>query len=155
MLFITLSVFAQKDAKSVNFNLNYGTEAESIGIGGQFTYNFSERFRVAPDFTYFFENNNVSTWNLNLNAHYLFPLNDSKITLYPIAGLILAHWSSSEKVESSKQMSLSATKVGFNLGGGLQYNFSRVFFFRGELKYNSVSDNYDQTVISAGLGFNF
>jgi Opacity protein and related surface antigens len=156
-LFITLSVFAQKDAKSVNFSLNYGTEIESVGIGGQFTYNLSERFRVAPDFTYFLENNNWKEWDLNLNAHYLFPLNDSKITIYPIAGFILTHWSFDDGTEagSNKPTSLSATKVGFNLGGGMQYAFSNTFFFRGELKYNSTSEYYNQTVISAGLGFNF
>ena len=156
-LFITLNAFAQKDAKSVNFSLNYGTEIESIGIGGQFTYNFSERFRVAPDFTYFLKNDNMSKWDLNLNVHYLFPLNDSKMTLYPVAGLIFTHWSwDGGKVEANGlSLSASETKIGFNLGGGLQYDFSSVFFFRGELKYNIVSDNFDQTVISAGIGFNF
>ena len=154
-LFIALNVFAQKEAKSVNLNLNFGTNIESIGIGGQFTYNFSERFRAAPDFTYFLENNNYKAWNLNLNAHYLFPLNDSKITIYPIAGFILTHWTSTIESTTEKSMFPSATRVGLNLGGGLQYDFSKVFFFRGELKYNTAPDNYDQTVISAGIGFNF
>ena len=166
-LFIALNVFAQKNAKSANLNLNYGTEIESVGIGGQFTYGFSERFRVAHDFTYFLKRNNTN-WIMNLNVHYLFPLNDSKISLYPIAGLTLTYWSF-EKTFTSWEWRWNGgpfeyyentytslhMKVGFDLGGGMQYNFSNTFFFRGELKYNIVSEPHDRAVISAGLGFNF
>ncbi|MDR1370104.1 MAG: porin family protein [Dysgonamonadaceae bacterium] len=150
-----MSVSEQKKEKSIGFSLNYGTEIESLGIGGHFTYNLTDHLRLAPDFTYFFKNNNLNEWDLNINGHYLFPLDDSKVTVYPIFGFIITHWSHGDKVNlGNYTFSASETKFGINLGGGIQYDLTGKMFFKSELKYCIVSD-FDQAVVSVGLGFRF
>jgi outer membrane protein X len=154
-LFIILNASAQKEEKSIGFSLNYGSEIESLGIGGHFTYNLINHFRLATDFTYFIKKNNINAWDLNVNAHYLVPLSDTPVTVYPVLGFIITHWSYGEEINlGNYKFSASKTKVGVNLGGGLQYDITRNFFFKSELKYAIVSD-FDQAVITAGLGIKF
>ncbi len=154
-LFIALGASAQKEEKSIGLSLNYGTEIESLGIGGHFNYNVTDHIRLAPDFTYFFENDGLNEWDLNLNAHYLFPLDNSKVTVYPIAGFLITHWSAGIDLNiGGLSISASETKFGVNLGGGIQCDITRNLFFKGELKYCLVSD-FDQAVVSVGLGYKF
>ncbi len=75
LLFVLLgSAHAQKGKQAIGFGLSYGTEIESIGLGIKYQYNITNPIRIEPSFNYFFENDNVSMLDLNVNFHYLFPV---------------------------------------------------------------------------------
>lgn len=153
---VVFGISAQKGEKSIGLNLNYGTEIESVGLGARFQYNLTDQLRLAPEFTYFFEKDYLSEWDINLNAHYLFPMQDN-LKLYPLAGLLITHWSADFDFNfgwASGSFSGSETKVGVNLGGGIQYDINPVLMVNGEIKYCIVSD-FDQAVISAGIAYKF
>ena len=94
LLFVLLgSAHAQKGKQAIGFGLSYGTEIESIGLGIKYQYNITNPIRIEPSFNYFFENDNVSMLDLNVNFHYLFPVAKS-VKLYPLFGLTLSNWCS-------------------------------------------------------------
>ncbi|MCE8698430.1 autotransporter outer membrane beta-barrel domain-containing protein, partial [Phocaeicola vulgatus] len=75
--------YAQKDRQAIGFGLSYGTEIESAGLGIKYQYNITNPLRIEPSFNYFFENDNVSMLDVNVNFHYLFPVAQS-VKLYPL-----------------------------------------------------------------------
>ena len=73
-MFVMLSsTYAQKGRQAIGFGLSYGTEIESAGLGIKYQYNITNPLRIEPSFNYFFENDNVSMLDLNVNFHYLCP----------------------------------------------------------------------------------
>lgn len=80
------STYAQKGRQAIGFGLSYGTEIESAGLGIKYQYNITNPLRIEPSFNYFFENDNVSMLDLNVNFHYLCPVAQS-VKLYPLFGL--------------------------------------------------------------------
>lgn len=87
LMFVMLSsTYAQKGRQAIGFGLSYGTEIESAGLGIKYQYNITNPLRIEPSFNYFFENDNVSMLDLNVNFHYLCPVAQS-VKLYPLFGL--------------------------------------------------------------------
>ena len=84
LMFVMLSsTYAQKGRQAIGFGLSYGTEIESAGLGIKYQYNITNPLRIEPSFNYFFENDNVSMLDLNVNFHYLCPVAQS-VKLYPL-----------------------------------------------------------------------
>ena len=83
--------YAQKGRQAIGFGLSYGTEIESAGLGIKYQYNITNPLRIEPSFNYFFENDNVSMLDVNVNFHYLFPVAQS-VKLYPLFGLTMSNW---------------------------------------------------------------
>ena len=78
LMFVMLSsTYAQKGRQAIGFGLSYGTEIESAGLGIKYQYNITNPLRIEPSFNYFFENDNVSMLDLNVNFHYLCPVAQS------------------------------------------------------------------------------
>ena len=72
--FIGVSAFAQKGETAVGINLMYGTEISNLGIGAKAQYNFTDAIRGEASFNYFLEKDAMKMWDININAHYLFPV---------------------------------------------------------------------------------
>lgn len=126
------SVFAQqKGDLSLGANLAFQTSGSDIGIGAKARYGFSERVRLDAGLTYFLPKASVSSLELAVNAHYLFPLKDSKFTLYPLAGLGYYH--------TLVSGGLSAGKFLVDFGGGASYKLSEGLSLGAEAKYLLVS----------------
>ena len=90
LMFVMLSsTYAQKGRQAIGFGLSYGTEIESAGLGIKYQYNITNPLRIEPSFNYFFENDNVSMLDLNVNFHYLCPVAQS-VKLYPLFGLTMS-----------------------------------------------------------------
>lgn len=68
LMFVMLSsTYAQKGRQAIGFGLSYGTEIESAGLGIKYQYNITNPLRIEPSFNYFFENDNVSMFELPLS----------------------------------------------------------------------------------------
>ena len=146
MFFIMGSAFAQKGIQAAGVHLSYGTEIESFGIGVKYQYNITDNIRLEPSMNYFFENNGVDMFDLNANAHYLFPM-ASNIRVYPLAGLTFSSWDAGKGIDN-------VTRLGVNLGSGAEFDIADNLMLNFELKYQFVSD-LDQAVFNVGIAYMF
>lgn len=145
MFFIMGSAFAQKGIQAAGVHLSYGTEIESFGIGIKYQYNITDNIRLEPSMNYFFENRGIDQFDINANAHYLFPM-DSNIRVYPLAGLTFARWDFGPGDD--------VTRLGVNAGGGAEMDITDKLLLNFELKYQFVSD-FDQAIFNIGVAYMF
>ena len=146
MICVMGSAFAQKGIQAGGIHLTYGTEIESFGIGVKYQYNVTDNIRLEPSMNYFFENNGIDQFDLNANVHYLFPM-ASNIRVYPLAGLTFARWDFGKAFDD-------VTRLGVNLGGGIETDIADNFMLNLELKYQFVSD-FDQAIFKIGIAYMF
>lgn len=116
-------------------------------------------------------------WDVNVNAHYLFPIAD-KFKVYPLVGLTYANckvdmgWSvegmSPEDIQdlidagiiedasevTGETSSESEGRFGVNLGAGIQYDLSSKFAINFEVKYQLIKD-FNQAVFGVGIAYKF
>ena len=143
MLCIVGSAMAKKGIKSVGLNLNYGTEIESFSLGVKYQQNITDEIRLEPSMNYYFENKGIDMFDVNFNAHYLFPM-ASNIRIYPLAGLTFERWDIG-KVKN---------KLGVNLGAGAEFDIADQWMMNFELKYKIIKD-FDQAAFSLGISYMF
>ena len=151
MFFIMGSALAQKGIQAGGVHLTYGTEIESFGIGVKYQYNITDNIRLEPSMNYFFENHGVDQFDLNANAHYLFPM-ASNVRVYPLAGLTFARWSFPQLIGG--KFSNDATRLGINIGGGAEMDITDKLMLNFELKYQLVND-FDQAIFNLGIAYMF
>lgn len=151
---VSMCAFAQKGQKAVGLNLSYGTEISNLGIGAKGQYNFTDAIRVEASFDYFLKKDDLSMWDVNVNAHYLFPVKDLKI--YPLVGLTYTNWKDSfDYWDGIKDYyDDSEGKFGVNLGGGVQYDINDNWAVNFEMKYQIIGD-FDQAVFGFGVAYKF
>ncbi len=123
------------------------TDNSNIGLGAKFRYNVIDPLRLEASFTYFFEKDYYSMWDLSVNAQWLFPVS-SGVTLYPMAGLGIM----GAKVDIDGLGDASDTELGLNLGAGADFAISAKTAITAELKYNTAIEDL---IISAGVAFKF
>ena len=146
MFFIMGNTFAQKGIQAAGAHLSYGTKISSIGIGLKYQYNITDNIRLEPSMNYFFKNEGVNQFDLNTNAHYLFPM-ASNIRVYPLAGLTFARWGYGKGVDD-------ITRLGINAGGGFECDVTNDLMLNLEIKYQFVSD-LDQAIFNIGIAYMF
>lgn len=151
MFFIMGNAFAQKGIQAAGVHLSYGTEIESFGIGIKYQYNITDNIRLEPSMNYFFENNGIDQFDINANAHYLFPM-ASNVRVYPLAGLTFARWSFPQLIGG--KFSNDATRLGINIGGGAEMDITDKLMLNFELKYQLVND-FDQAIFNLGIAYMF
>ena len=151
MFFIMGSAFAQKGIQAAGVHLSYGTKIESFGIGIKYQYNITDNIRLEPSMNYFFENNGIDQFDINANAHYLFPM-ASNVRIYPLAGLTFARWSFPQLIGG--KFSNDATRLGINFGGGAEMDITDKLMLNFELKYQFVND-FDQAIFNFGIAYMF
>ena len=169
VMLASISSFAQvKGDKAVGVNLSYGTEISSIGIGVKGQYNITDVIRGEASFGYFLEKDGMKMWDINVNAHYLFPVAE-KIKVYPLVGFTYSNWrggwsiDDEETREWMKELGAEDDELGetsnmgrfgVNLGGGASYDLTDKLSLNFELKYQLISD-FNQAVFSIGAAYKF
>ena len=150
-LCMAVAANAQKGQMALGGNLNFGIDDgyNNVGIGPKFQYNFAEKWRGEASFNYFFEKDNLSQWDINLNVHYIVPIANTKFNFYPLAGLTVLGM----KADLGPFGSDSDTNVGFNLGGGFEYYFTEHFKANVEGKLQWADDS--RGVIAIGAAYVF
>lgn len=149
---MSVCAFAQKGQKAVGLNLSYGTEISNLGIGVKGQYNLTDAVRAEAAFDYFLKKDGLSMWDINVNAHYLFPVGNG-FKVYPLAGLTYSNWKASWSNDyDGEEGSSSNGKFGVNLGGGVQYDINDKCAINFELKYQLISD-YNQAAFGVGVAF--
>ena len=165
-----------RGAIGVNVSLATG-DIGTIGFGAKAQYRFIDQFRGEASFNYFLKKAYTSSWDVNLNFHYLIPVANS-IKVYPLAGVTYKRVitdtkgamedalgdlydlyryldsGSSSSFSSSSNSSNSTGKFGANLGAGVDFDLSDSWKLNFETKYQLISD-YGQVVFTVGAAYKF
>lgn len=149
MVLTSASGFAQHGTTKLGLGVVYGSEVESPGIQANATFRISPRIAIAPDFSFYFADDEEDSpayienfWAANLNGHLMFAT-DPDYHIYGIGGLNVTtlEYSSTDESES---------ELGLNLGLGGELHLSGFSLF-SEVKY--VVSDFDQVVLGAGVRF--
>lgn len=133
---MTLAASAQ--VKSIDIK---GDLRHDFGLGVGATFGIVNNIDFAPSFNWYFpEHGHMFT--VDADFHYDIALGNSGFTLYPVVGVALGNWGGGDH---------SATKLGFDLGGGVKYNVVNNINIFCEGKWQWFNDNCDDAYISLGV----
>ncbi len=158
---VTLLVVLPAQARSqfqIGPYLAYHDDAD-LGIGGFVGIplpEVDENLSVVADFGFFFPDDNgsddvdVDYWELNGDALYLFPLENTSFTPWALAGINIAHGSVVRGGGGFGDRSSDDTEIGLNLGGGITFGSGPMTPFAG-VKFELSGG--EGAVIFGGLAF--
>lgn len=145
MMLASTAMFAEKGATTVGVHGAYIIDSpNNIGVGANVGYEIIDNLRGVAEFDYFLKKDNVSFWDVNLGAQYLFKLSDA-LVVYPTAGIDLL----GSKVDIPEVSyggvtvgggSSSDSKIGLNIGGGVEYWLSSSLALKAEYNYKTQWD---------------
>lgn len=150
ILGIGASAQTRQGQSSFGVNLGYGfSDHSNVLFGLDYRYNFTDEIRFAPSFSYFVKENGLSAWAVDVNAHYVIPLNDM-FGFYPLAGLDLSFWD----LEFGNELHQHYTRFGVNLGLGGEVYATDQLTVGLEFRYNLIKD-FNQPILGVRIGYNF
>ena len=142
-MMFSVASFAQSGKSTASVHFNYLLDSpNNLGIGANYGYEFAPNVRGVAQFDYFLKKDEVSYWNGNVNVEYLFHLANSKVTVYPLAGL---------NVWGSNWDGGSDSKLGLNIGAGVEVPLSPNVAFKAEYNYKTQYDGF--STLNVGLVF--
>ena len=131
---------------------NMRTHMNGLNISG--FYHFTERITAGIEMNRFFSVNRIkkdeelkiSAWDLDLNFHYLLPLN-KKIRLYPLSGI--SHTSEKEMNRGTAEDHYERF-WSFNTGAGLLYVLGK---WSPHIEYSYTWGHINQQFLLAGISY--
>ena len=148
-----VSASAADFGTSLGVNFLYGSKKSQKGIGVNYKINFTDNFRVSPEFQYYFSNDNFKTWDANANLEYTFPIMES-CNVYPIVGFSYSHWTEKMKVPGLDRAANIYDRIGGNLGAGIEYYVSERVVIAAEVRAQ-LFKHYSQCMLSVGARYIF
>jgi len=148
MAIMSISAFAQQGSMDLLPKLGYQTEHKRFLVGVEGRYLITENIRLAPDIQVLFPKNHLTGLDININVHYLIPL-DSKLNFYPFVGGAMLNNRYSNDGHSD-----SFTDFGLNLGAGVSYDVMDNGYLDFQFKYTIV-DGKDPAYFTLGYGIRF
>lgn len=146
-----VAAFTTQEAKAVDIavgaGFNYATCFDQLGIGAKVQVGITPNWRIEPEVVYYFQNRNVSDFQINCNAHYVFNIT-SKFSIYPFAGLSYSSWSYDYNDKTA------VSRFGANIGGGIEYRIINNIGLFAEERAQIISD-FSQSMTSVGVKFHF
>lgn len=148
----SLGLHAQtvKGEKTGVLQAGYQSDPGRLMIGAAGRYTIADNIRLAPDVMFLFPKHKTIGLDVNVNAHYVFPL-EGKLSVFPLAGLSMMNGRFTGDLPDG--VGKGSTNFGFNLGGGFEYQLSGSSFLNLEMKY-TFSD-IDRFTVGFGYGFRF
>ena len=180
ILFLSSSInsFSQKEGDiSLGLSLDYGfgKDFNNYASGLRVEYNLFERFRIAPQFTYYLNKEDMKMVSFSFNFHYLFPellsnyfpaLKNQGVCFYPVAGFLISNFS--HRVNGCSGCSANGQDAdmkylynfGFDFGAGIEYEIPTLLPILRDMVVNfevqyQLMDNYTRPLVSFGLLYNF
>ena len=140
MMLVSATSFAQKGEVEIGIHGNFMLDNNhNLGIGANVGYMLTNNIRGVAEFNYLFKKDLVSFWNLEGNVEYLFHVGDGFI-VYPLVGLDFL---------GSSTDGASDTRLGLNLGAGVEYEISSNLRLKGEFNYKTEADGW--CLLKAGV----
>ena len=142
----SMAVSAESGDICAGIQFNYGSRHSLMGLGANFVIEPVNRFRVAPEFDYYFKNHGYQGYNVNLNFHYLVRVHSAS-NFYPLLGFSYANY----KYQEQK----GVDRFGANIGVGYEYLINREFRFYIEQKFQALSKDWNQSATTLGMRYCF
>lgn len=133
---------------SIGGQFAYASKNSMAGLGAQLQYEPITNWRIAPEFIYYFENDNLSAFNVNVNIHYVIPTS-ATFAIYPLAGFTYANFRAEVMGVSDNE-----GRCGANIGMGAQYQIKEHLHFFTEERFQ-ILKNWNQSVTCLGLKYTF
>ena len=143
-----LGASAEKGEISLGAQFAYASKNSMAGLGLQLQVEPVNRFRIAPEFMYYFKNNGVSAINANVNLHYVIPTSSS-FAIYPLLGFTYANYKYDGILDDANE-----GRCGANVGVGAQYRIQDRLYFYSEERFQIIED-FNQSVTVLGLKYTF
>ncbi len=137
---------AEQGDMSVGMQFSYASKNSMIGLGLNYEIEVYQNLRLAPEFIYYFENKDLSDFNVNLNLQYLIRTSSS-FAIYPMAGFSYVNFK--EHVTNT-----SESRYGANVGIGAEYTITPRFKFYTEQRFHIIK-HYNESVTCLGLRYTF
>lgn len=138
---------------SLGANFVYASKHSQKGIGINYKINFTDNFRVSPEFQYFFSNNKFKAWDANANLEYTIPIIEN-CNVYPLVGFSYSHWTQRMNVPNVDKAANTYDRIGGNLGAGIEYYVSSNIAINAEIRAQ-IMKNFSQCVIGVGARYLF
>ena len=126
MLIACTGVHAQSKGDhivSTGFVIGTGNDWTNYGVNVKYQYSVLDRFRLEPNFAYFFKKDLNQFFDAVLNVQYVLPVVHS-LKFYPIAGLgLVCQDFPGISVDSSTIPSSADVDFLYNFGCGIEYWF--------------------------------
>jgi len=149
MMLMSVSTFAQQGKMTVGIHGDYMIDSpKNFGIGANVGYEVINNVRGVAEFNYLFKKDYVSFWNVEVNAEYLFKLADSGFTLYPLVGIDLL----GQSVDLGNTTA-SDSKLGLNLGAGVEYQLMESLALKAEFNYKTQADGWSMLKFGVVIPF--
>lgn len=133
---------------SIGGQFAYASKNSMAGLGAQVQYEPIANWRIAPEFIYYFENDEMSAFNVNVNIHYIIPTSET-FAIYPMAGFTYANFRFDNHVGHENN-----DRCGANIGMGAQYQIKEHLHFFTEERFQILKD-WNQSVTCLGLKYTF
>lgn len=147
---ITASAQNSLGQSSFGFNVGYGFgDNSSMLFAFDYRYSLTDEVRFAPSLTYFAKNDGLSAWAFDVNAHYIFQV-DEMFGFYPLAGLDLSFW----RFDGFDGFHKTLTRFGANFGVGGEVYATDQLTVGMEFKYNLIKD-FSQPILAVRIGYCF
>ena len=143
-----LGASAEKGEISLGAQFAYASKNSMAGLGLQLQVEPVNRFRIAPEFMYYFKNDGVSAINANVNLHYVIPTSSS-FAIYPLLGFTYANYKYDGILDDANE-----GRCGANVGVGAQYRIQDRLYFYSEERFQIIED-FNQSVTVLGLKYTF
>lgn len=147
----------EKGVSSVGGIIGYAVDNKTVVLGVDYRYNIRDRIRIAPSVLYAVKNDDISTWYINADAHYLVRVTET-MTIYPIGGLGLSVWNFDYIIPPgsvAEKDSETKVRLGLNMGFGGEMRVTQDVVVGAEFKYNLTNRHYDQAMILARAAYYF
>ncbi|GAA0878115.1 hypothetical protein GCM10009119_10830 [Algoriphagus jejuensis] len=144
MLLFVVGLVQAQSAGDIRLQLggDYGFEIERFGINLGGEYVFLDKLSAAPNFTFYFPEDDVNASNLNLDLRYY--LTQDQLQFYGMAGFTTL-WASAKYMG----VKVSESNSGANFGVGSVIKFGGNLGLNPEVKYQTMGDG--QVVVKVGL----
>lgn len=112
--------------KTVGLSAGFHSYNTSAVAGIEFTYRFSEHFRLAPSVNYVFRHHNQDALSLNLHAEVPFQVG-TRCDIFPLAGFSYSSWNRHGALrhnDETHDVGNRTTRFGIDVGAGVNYDLS-------------------------------
>lgn len=143
-----LGASAEKGDIAAGAQFAYASKNSMAGLGLQLQVEPVNRFRIAPEFMYYFKNDGLSAINANANLHYVIPTSSS-FSIYPLLGFTYANYKWDSGFGGG-----NVDRCGANVGVGAEYRIQDKLYFFSEERFQIIED-FNQSVTVLGLKYRF
>lgn len=145
VLGMSTALYADSGDLALGLQMVNGSSLNQMGLGVKVQCSLYDQLRLEPSFTYYFEKNSVSTWDIAINLHYVVSVT-SNFEAYPLIGLGYSRWTT----DFGGGVSSDDDRIFADLGAGFDFAASKNLWFTTELRYELMAD-YGQFVPAVGV----